>query len=379
MERSPAAAFDLGRLAPKLHHPATFLERGVALPLTTPLLAGARARPADNQRLELIILNPSGGRGVYIMPWAGITSFCRPTMHDSLLNQRIMALQHVTPTIIRRAARLVAAEGLAGEDAAEAARVATEADKADLILANYQLLIQLYEQPKPALGLASQLAPGGNKAAQLRAAVEWAAKEVGHSADWVAAALEQLAGVIAGLGVSDSGAKPRIQHQIDTLAQTRAEINRWAQSRHDDAMTSYAATFHSVSGLTLSLAETAVAEARRLTANMTGLLHRWGSNPDSVRELAGRPEWLLDGWEPICALWKAARDGTTQELALAEIAGLVPVMPKEVATWGGDGTQLIDRDLSRFRRIVAFNTDWSTGESVFDAVARYEQLRAATC
>src|ERR1700712_5461419 len=51
------------------YHPTTFLERGVAVPFTTPMLAGTRARPAEKQGLELVIPNPSGGRGVYIMAW----------------------------------------------------------------------------------------------------------------------------------------------------------------------------------------------------------------------------------------------------------------------------------------------------------------------
>ncbi len=381
MDRSASTAFHLGRLAPKLHHPATFLERGVALPLTTPLLAGARARPSDSQRLELIILNPSGGRGVYILPWAGIASFCRPTMHDSLFNQRISALPHVTPAIIRRIARQIAAEGLAGEDACEAAQVAAEADKADLILANYQLLMRLHKQASADLALTGQAMDslGPDKAAQLRAAVDWAAAKVGRNGDWVAAALEQLAELMAGLGVSDSGAKARIQRQLDTLGQARVDIDRWTEARQDEAMTEYGAMFYAVSGLTLSLAETALAEARRLSSNMVELLQRWGNEPGGVRELTGRPEWLLDGWDQICALWQAAQDVSNQELALAEIAGLIPVMPKEVTAWSGAGAQIVDRDMARFRRIVPFNTDWSTGESVFDAIARYEQLRAAIC
>ena len=381
MDHSASTAFHLGRLTPKLHHPATFLERGVALPLTTPLLAGARARPSDSQRLEVIILNPSGGRGVYIMPWAGISSFCRPTMHDSLFSQRISALPHVTPTIIRRVARQIALEGLAGEDACEAAQVAAEADKADLILANYQLLMLLHTQGSAdrALGRPAMQPASHDKAAQLRAAVDWAAAKLGRSGDWVAAALEQLAETMAGLGVGEPGSKARITQQIAMLGQTRAEIRRWTEARQDEAMTEYGAMFDSISTLTLDLAETTGTAARRLTSNMVELLQRWGSDPTGVRELTGRPEWLLDGWDQICALWHAAHDVPGQELALAEIAGLIPVMPKEAAAWSGAGVQVVDRDTARFRRIVPFNTDWSTGASVFEAIARYEQLRAAIC
>ncbi|MBU6498939.1 MAG: hypothetical protein KGQ40_10460, partial [Rhodospirillales bacterium] len=52
--------------------PSTFLERGVAVPFTTPQLAGARARPGTRVPLELVVPNPSGGRGHYILPWDGL-------------------------------------------------------------------------------------------------------------------------------------------------------------------------------------------------------------------------------------------------------------------------------------------------------------------
>ena len=104
---------DLPPLQP--YHPTTFLERGVAVPFTTPLLDGTRARPGARADVELIVPNLSGGRGVYILPWSGIREFCRPTVHDARLNQEIAGLRSVTPITIRRAARRVAAAGLAGD------------------------------------------------------------------------------------------------------------------------------------------------------------------------------------------------------------------------------------------------------------------------
>jgi hypothetical protein len=66
--------------------PTTFLERGVAVPFTTPILIGARARPGERKPLELIVPNPSGARGVYILPWDGISGLCKPTVHDRRLS-----------------------------------------------------------------------------------------------------------------------------------------------------------------------------------------------------------------------------------------------------------------------------------------------------
>ena len=44
------------------------MERGASVPFTTPMLSGARVRPADRIGLELLMPNPSGGRGTYIVP-----------------------------------------------------------------------------------------------------------------------------------------------------------------------------------------------------------------------------------------------------------------------------------------------------------------------
>jgi hypothetical protein len=104
--------------------PTTFLERGVAVPFTTPLLAGARARPGGRNHLELIVPNPTGGAGVYILPWDDVAALCRPTVHDRQLSKAVASLRTVTPAMTRRVAREVAVVGLAGRGAAAAARSA---------------------------------------------------------------------------------------------------------------------------------------------------------------------------------------------------------------------------------------------------------------
>src|SRR5215472_10209040 len=94
--------------------PATFRERGVAVPFTTPLLTGARVRRAEQGGTELLMLNPAGAPGVYILPSTGLGTLCRPSVHDTRLNQRISTLPTITPASVRDAAREVAASGLAG-------------------------------------------------------------------------------------------------------------------------------------------------------------------------------------------------------------------------------------------------------------------------
>ena len=99
----------LQRYATGRYRPATFLERGVALPLTTPVLLGARIRPAERAGAELILPNPAGSEGVYILPWPALHDFCAPSLHDRALWERVTALPVLTPATVREAARQVAA------------------------------------------------------------------------------------------------------------------------------------------------------------------------------------------------------------------------------------------------------------------------------
>ncbi|HEY4172518.1 MAG TPA: hypothetical protein VGM42_05775, partial [Rhodopila sp.] len=174
----------LPRLKP--YHPVTFQERGVAVPFTTPLLGGTRARPTDKQGVELVVPNPAGGRGVYIMPWAGIAAWCQPTLHDAVFNDRIASLQTVTPATIRRVALQIAAEGLAGEEAMDAARVAVKTQDSDRVVTNFQLLMTLVAQVGQRFAAQATVDGSGKPelTIQARLTVEWISPRLGQTATW---------------------------------------------------------------------------------------------------------------------------------------------------------------------------------------------------
>jgi hypothetical protein len=85
---------------------ATFLERGISLPFTTPMLVGARLRLREREAMELVIKDPSGGMGFYVLPWAALPDMCSPTSHDCRLWDLIVAEPLLSPASIRRAAGL---------------------------------------------------------------------------------------------------------------------------------------------------------------------------------------------------------------------------------------------------------------------------------
>lgn len=360
------------------YHPTTFLERGVAMPFTTPLLAGTRARPNDNQDLELVIPNPSGGRGVYVMAWGGITEICRPTLHDRQLHERIAGLRSVTPGTIRRIGREVAAEGLAGEEAMEAARTAGDSDRQDRLVANYSLLMALVEQVGvvDAVIASSDATGEGDLERRSRLAVARIAPQLGRPVHWVASALEELANVLSNVGVRANGASSRIPRLVSMLQQMTEEVSEWSRSQFLEEQADYAALVCTVAGFTLTLSAAMLGAARALPEDVVGLLRNWSADPDCVTRVANRPEWLLDGWEPICLIWRYAQDDAARRAALLEMAALVPVLPREVREW----TDLAyDVDLpTRLRRMVTLNTDWRTGATVFELIARNEHICAAS-
>jgi len=357
-------------------HPTTFLERGVAVPFTTPLLDGSRARPGERNGMELIIPNPSGGRGVYIMPWQAACALCRPTVHDARLNQMLGALNSMTPRLIRRTARHVAEEGLAGDDAMDAACAMAEADRGDRLLTNFLLLMALIEEVEP-----NHRTRAGTKFERTRELEEYArrtvvliAPRIGQPAASIAEALEGLADVLYGVGVRGRELPARVPRLLALLQQVCADIATWGRSHSVEDIVGYADMVCGVADLTLDCAVTTVRDAQALSNDMTVLLGRWADEATAIADLAARPEWLLDGWERICLLWTIASDDAARRAALVEMAQLVPVLPREASEWMGVDVAS-DRPIS-FRRSVRLNEDWRTGAAVFDLTARNEYLRA---
>lgn len=92
-------------------------------------------------------------------------------------------------------------------------------------------------------------------------------------------------------------------------------------------------------------------------------------------QLVARPDWLLDGWNRICALWTSA---SNQEDAIGEMVALVPVIPREADTWASYRVgHLVDLPQYRSTVVRQFE-DWRTGVAVTDLIARNKSLLEQT-
>lgn len=351
------------------YRPRTFLEQGVAVPFTTPLLMGTRVRAGDGS-VELMVPNPAGGRGLYILAWEHVKELCQPTAHDVVLCRRITALAAISPASVRTVARAVAAEGLAGEAAAAAAVAADTREREAKAVTNSLLRMALLEQVAP-----HDICRGATVAedeSRVRQAVASIAPRLALSPEDVESTLAQLAEAFQQVGAQGQAPPARLPRLLALLEQVCAEVAGWGG---DDADGEAAALVCGVAELTSSIAERNLNDARLLTADMPGLLQKWAQEPRTITKATERPDWVLDGWEQICLSWRSADDDKPVHDVLAEMARMVPGLPREAADWVGGPPEVVEK-LNRVGRSVPSGTDWRNGMTAFSATARNERLRA---
>ena len=356
------------------HHPTTFLERGVSVPFTTPMLLGARARPSDRGGLELIVANPSGGRGTYILPWSGVSRLCRPTVHDIRLYGCIAERQAITPVSIRAAAQAVATQGLAGRDAAVAAAAAQAEEVRDRLSTNFLLMVAAIRQTDPTGIIDEMEVVTRHPALQQRAkySIDIIAPRLGRTSEAVFKDLEQLAGVLTPIGLDQQDPPARVPRLLDAIKRFRTAAQQWGRD-HLDNSGAQATLAAAIAGVTIDCAESTLADARASTNDVTSLLKEWNTSPEPVARRLARTEWLVDGWEQICLMWESTTSTAERRVAMAELAWMVPILPKEVTAWM---SRQVATDVPRgIAKIVPALIDWRSG-MYFNRVARNEHLRA---
>jgi len=362
------------------YKPVTFLERGLTLPFTTPALLGGRIRPGDRRSAELILNNPAGVEGVYILPWSALPDICAPTLHDRALWIRVSQLPSLTPRAVREAMRSVALDGHAGRAAARAAREVTDAVRNARTLTQYYLLLELVRQGEPAsLGLPPpERDDPASVERRARAVLHARRGDAGLSPAMAFETLTALAEVFEPCGLPRDPTRARLPKLSSEIAAVTNDLSRWSETA-DSVDRICARLLAQSAGLTQRCLKVALADTHALTDDLWSLILRWQMDPEPILQQAARAEWLLDGWDLICGLWRDAK-AERRSAAVLDMANLVPVIPAEVGEWVGfdaagdsEGHQL---GLRRWRRTVQPNQDWVTGRMV-QQTARNEQLRAA--
>ncbi len=332
------------------------------MPFTTPILAGARLRRAA-RGLELIVPHPAGARGVYIMACSELPHFCALTLHDLKLSARLGGLPQVTPRSVRGAVLTVAASGAAGRGARAAAEAALTTDRGDHRAVIGSLLNQLVRQqtgvPCPAAELDRQV-----KAALLRLA-----PVLRRPAATLTLDIEALAGWLAPVVPCGNG-PPRCERLADHVGWLANEMRALPPAAPGRAAHA-ARLVVSAADATLAMARRMLTDASAHLNDVAALLAAWANDPARTADMIVRAEWMLDGWVQACLVWRetgpAARSG-----ALAELALLVPVIPREAADLTGHALDEASRQ--HMRALVLSGADWRTGGLIYDLVARNERI-----
>jgi len=369
------------------YRPRSFAERGLAAPFTTPMLSGARLRlapcatPQPSERillrrgvrnqdasnrlksvaLEIVVPNPSGGRGVYILPWGEISGLCRPTLHDVMLGQMLGAMLDqgigpLTPALMQEAARETATKGPAGRPAARHADDQVRRHAERLLKTRFLLLVDTTEQIERRLGRTPNLLMQRTVDIEQRSrlALTTLAETVGQPAQAMADLLDGLAVCYVDIGMVEPLADTPAVGLLASLEALQSELTIWAQttsSMHSEraqGTTRDAQRILTAADLTTHMARVLLHKARTPLQDLPALMRAALADPRDVAERCERAAWVLDGWDRICRLWHDSadapphnapprdappRDASARHAAVQEMASLVPPLPDEAEQW----------------------------------------------
>jgi hypothetical protein len=351
---------------PPGYQTASFRERGAAMPLTTPLLSGARVRLTDREGLELVVPKATGGRRNTLVAWDHIADLCALSVHDIRLLDRVGRLRIITPGTIRDASWLTLSEGFAGRRARAAAMAAMAADQEARVRTHYHLLLALVSHYEPA----GRPIPPAKLPSMAAYAIERLAAHCHWRPESVADALTRLAPLLAPIGLGERIGTARIPSLLATLQAFRRSIDTLPIDTDWDAEA--VALITRTTEIALACVTGALTEARALADNIPALIGAWMTDPAALTARLIRADWLTDGWISLCSYWTMAVDHDGQPPELADLVLLLPMIPDEVALWPGFAADTILPAHHARDRLP----DEYSETNLIDALARNESLVA---
>lgn len=312
------------------------------MPFTTPSIAFSRVRGDGRGGLEVLVPGLSGGQGVYIIPWQGLREMFKMTVHDRALHDEIQGLEEATPRSIRTVVLNIAAGGLAGPRAKEAARVSQQRDEDDKLRSGFHLI-----------GVVVKNLSGSELQVTLNeVATEDGQREVRNILNRIADQLElptsslhdrmdSWAAAISNVGVADMPTKCRVRRGMDQIQTFSETVGIWG----DQAFTTnkeYGRVINNIAFETLSVINTYLVTLDKFTSMAGETLKNWPKAGENVSALAEKAEWLLDGWDSLVALWDSGVEEPPHvlDLVVGDIFRLLPLAPRDEldsrrqARWG---------------------------------------------
>ena len=310
--------------------PRTFVERGVAVPFTTPALRGARVRRSARGGCELVVPARHGGRGDYVLEPDRLDTLCRATLHDRCLASGLASLPVLTPSAVRDCAWQVAAEGFAGPAAQSAAARARQADKDEAARVRAVLLDRLFAETRTKNGSAAQIL-ADLRAADLRRRTGEGGP-AGIAGDGLARAVTEIATALGPVGIGADAERSRLPRLASTLRRLGTEARECAERGRGERL-DLAEAIAIDAEAAAARARLMMDAARSEVHSTVGLIGRWLSMSDQILDAAQRPAWILDGWEQVILLWNMIRNGADWLDTIGQIVPLLPALPEEADVW----------------------------------------------
>ncbi|MBO6561273.1 MAG: hypothetical protein JJ959_12085 [Nisaea sp.] len=311
--------------------PASFAERGVAVPFTTPSVAMARVRNGERGRLEMVISGLSGGRGVYVIGWNGVPETFKLTVYDRVLQENISDIETVTPDAVRDAVIRASVTGLAGEDAAAAAYAASTRSteiQLRISLALTSHVVKAVLDTDLDLSLAALSLPAGQQ--KVQGLLGRISRMLNIAPDTLSLAMTEWADLLELVGL------PRHQ-PAGRLRKIFSDADHFRSSFRDWMRTSELPEGHPAGLVTEVLDETylywqaAFDEIDAFANNPSGTLQNWSRHKLDLERLSARIPWLEDGWPVIFAIWENALRASREEqlAAVSVILSGLPLLPRD--------------------------------------------------
>jgi len=364
-----------GAVSKSFWAPPSFAERGASVPFTTPIIVGARVR-GRHDTLELVVPNPSGAKGNYILQWKNLPDVFTLTVHDRVLHRAIGEANASTPDTVRRATLKTASTGLAGPAAAKQAKAMLKDEDDFKLLIQFSLLGETVAQLSNGelqITLAHVQSDAGRQQAKLILAR--VAHKVKLEGNELYARLEDWSDRIGAVGTSKLPKGPRLRRMRTRIEEFANSIGSWSEVDKSEA-SPLGALASLVARETAALASEHFAVLDGYVEKIALALSSWDKVQADLELQSRRISWMLDGWDMLVAMWEDAvlKPAYEQQATVQELARILPIVPEEEVT-GVRRDKLRDIGIQR-RKLVKPMEDWVSGSIDADLRTRLERYKA---
>lgn len=358
--------------------PATFAQRGTAVPFSSDGLKHARMRVGDEGEMEALVPGLAGGRSVYVIPWPVLPEIVPMTVHDRKLHETLFSRRPHAPHELRACALDVAKSGVGGIKLATEARNILASESAHRLATQCTLLGGAIRQLAADKAKKLDLSVSGLSRAEgmlaARSALKSVAGEMGVQAEDIYGRIERWAEVVHPIGPPDDEHPGHLRSTIRQIDRFVDEVRAWsAEEPPESAMMAHECVM--VCADVLDNGQRCEADVDAASEDMRTTLKTWDRTVARLRAGIDRLAWVLDGWDRVVTVWDSKRDRPAYERreAMEMIFRFLPVLPEEALR--NTGRTIWTRFQENRRRRIQANQSWFTGEDDEEMLRRLDRFR----